>query len=183
MSSIYRYYTIYQITNLLNKKQYIGCHKTNSFKSKKTQDYNQKYSSNKELNSDLKKYGHENFIREWLFIFNNEQDMLNKEYELVNEEWYKSDMTYNKTRGGGNPPMNRMVGEYNPRYNKKFPEHSERMKKMKNNVKLTREQVYHIKYNDLRLWQWGGVSKIAEEYGLIKSTISHIKYGRTWKDV
>ena len=76
-------------------------HKTNSFKSKRTQEY---YGSNDELKDDVKKYGKHNFIREWLFIFNNEKDMLDKEHELVNEDFWKSDMTYNETRGGGNPP-------------------------------------------------------------------------------
>ena len=197
---IYKYYTIYQITNLLNGKQYIGCHKTNSFKSKRTQDYNQKYSSNTKLDSDLKEYGKHNFIREWLFIFDNEKDMLNKEHELVNEEWYKSNMTYNETRGGGNPP--------NPKGIKRSQQHQKRLNESKKgkkrtektkqkirktlqekccgeknaNVKFTNEEIQEIR-QDPRLWKRGGVTEIAIERGVHQSTISSIKMRRIWKHI
>ena len=97
----YKYYTIYQTTNLINRRQYIGLHKTNSFKSYRTKNY---FGSNKLLQEDIKKYGKSNFIREFLFVFDNEKDMLNKEHELVDENIWKNDMYYNETRGEGNPP-------------------------------------------------------------------------------
>ena len=199
--SIYKYYTIYQITNLLNDKQYIGCHRTNSFKSKKTQDYNQKYSSNKELDTDLKKYGKENFLREWLFIFDNEKDMLNKEYELVNGEWYKSEMTYNKTRGGGNPPKGSRkgkecskkhkqklskvhIGNGNPMYGvkrtKKWCEnHSQKMKYENNpSSKLTKNEVMEIR----KLYQTKKFTQkdLAILFGVSRGCIMYIVTYRSW---
>ena len=50
-------------------------------------------------------------------------------------------------------------------------------------AKLTEKQVYHIKYNDTRLHQWGGITQIAKEYGVHVTTISNIKYGYNWKHV
>lgn len=55
------YYTIYQITNLVNNKIYVGCHKTN--------DINDEYmGSGKYLIAAQQKYGMENFKKEILYI-------------------------------------------------------------------------------------------------------------------
>lgn len=91
-------YIIYKTTNTLDSKYYIGCHCT--------ENENDNYlGSGKHLNSAIKKYGKENFIKEILYIFDNKQDMFNKEKELVNEEVVKSPLSYNLKIGGsgGNP--------------------------------------------------------------------------------
>ena len=83
------FYTVYKITNKVNGKYYIGMHKTSNL--------NDGYmGSGKRLSLAIKKYGIENFLKEILFIFDNEEDMRNKEKELVtlNEE------TYNLCDGG-----------------------------------------------------------------------------------
>jgi hypothetical protein len=91
-------YLIYKTTNRLDGKYYIGCHCT--------EDENDSYlGSGKHLVSAIKKYGKENFIKEILYIFENKQDMFNKEKELVNEEVVKNPLSYNLKIGGsgGNP--------------------------------------------------------------------------------
>ena len=83
------FYTVYKITNTINGKYYIGKHQTNNL--------NDGYmGSGKILKHAIKKYGIENFIKEILFVFDNEQEMNDKEKELV----VVSEETYNLINGG-----------------------------------------------------------------------------------
>lgn len=87
------FYTIYRITNLLNGKTYIGKHKTDNLED----GY---MGSGKLIRRAIQKHGLENFKKEILFVFDNEEDMNTKEKELVNEEYLSSGMTYNLCPGG-----------------------------------------------------------------------------------
>lgn len=83
------FYTIYKVTNKLNNKFYIGKHKT--------ADLNDGYmGSGNLIKRAIKKYGLENFSKEILFVFDNEQEMNEKEKELV----VVSEKTYNIALGG-----------------------------------------------------------------------------------
>lgn len=83
------FYTIYKIINNINGKYYIGMHKTTNI----DDDY---MGSGKVLKRAIKKYGLENFTKTILHIFDNEEDMKNKEKELV----VISEDTYNLLEGG-----------------------------------------------------------------------------------
>jgi len=83
------FYTIYKITNKINNKFYIGMHKTNNL----DDGY---MGSGKLLKRAVKKYGIKNFIKEILYVFDNEEDMKNKEKELV----VISEQSYNLCEGG-----------------------------------------------------------------------------------
>ena len=86
-------YTVYQITNDINGKTYIGCHKT--------KDINDEYmGSGKYLTHSQNYHGIENFSKDVLFAFDNANDMFSKEAELVNEKFIKRDDTYNIKLGG-----------------------------------------------------------------------------------
>ncbi len=86
-------YTIYQITNTVNNKIYIGMHKT--------KDLNDGYmGSGKILTRAIAKYGVGNFRKEILHVYDNANDMHNKEKELVNEDFVKNSTTYNLKIGG-----------------------------------------------------------------------------------
>lgn len=83
------FFTIYKITNKLDGKFYIGKHKTKNL--------NDGYmGSGKVLKRAIKKHGLENFSKEILHIFDNEEDMNAKEIELV----VLSEQSYNLCRGG-----------------------------------------------------------------------------------
>ncbi len=87
------FYTIYQITNVINGKVYIGKHQT--------KDLNDGYmGSGKHLKRAQSKHGIENFKKEILFQFDNENDMNTKEAELVTEEFCLREDTYNLCVGG-----------------------------------------------------------------------------------
>jgi hypothetical protein len=87
------YYTIYQITNKINGKIYIGLHKTD--------DLDDSYmGSGKALKRDQKKFGMEHFEKEILHVFDNPDEMIVKEQELVNEEFVARKDTYNIMLGG-----------------------------------------------------------------------------------
>lgn len=86
-------YTIYKITNNLNGKIYIGKHQT--------LDANDSYyGSGKAIVNAIKKHGKENFTKEILFIFQTEEEMNNKEKELITEEFVLREDTYNLGVGG-----------------------------------------------------------------------------------
>lgn len=87
------FYTIYQITNNVNGKIYIGKHQS--------KDLNDGYmGSGKRLRRAMSKYGIENFTKEILFQFDNEEAMNAKEAELVTEEFCLREDTYNLCPGG-----------------------------------------------------------------------------------
>jgi hypothetical protein len=90
-------YTIYQTINKLNGKIYLGKHQT--------ENPNDAYlGSGVALRNAIKKYGVENFEKIILFDFDTEQEMNEKERELITEEFVKRKDTYNKGVGGEGGP-------------------------------------------------------------------------------
>jgi len=83
------FYTIYKITNKINDKIYIGKHVTKNLED----GY---MGSGKLIKRAIKKYGPDNFIKEILFICENEADMNNKEKDLVSI----GEHSYNLCLGG-----------------------------------------------------------------------------------
>ena len=87
------FYTIYETTNVCNGKKYIGKHIT--------KDLSDGYmGSGIYLKKAIKKYGKDNFIKKTLFVYDNVEDMNQKESELVNEELIVDSEYYNISLGG-----------------------------------------------------------------------------------
>jgi hypothetical protein len=94
-----KYNYIYQTTNLINGKIYIGKHSTDNI--------NDGYmGSGVNLTKSIKKYGKENFIKTILHLCSNEQEAFDKEKELVNESFVQRKDSYNIAIGGGGSKSN-----------------------------------------------------------------------------
>lgn len=87
------FYIIYKTTCLINSKIYIGYHSTNNL----DDGY---LGSGTHLKKAIKKYGVINFKREIIHLFNSKKEALNKEAEIVNEDFIKRDDTFNIKCGG-----------------------------------------------------------------------------------
>jgi hypothetical protein len=86
-------FIVYQTTNKINNKKYIGIHKC--------QDYDDGYmGSGTAFKIAFSKYGKSNFYRHILFTYDNIEDAIEKEKELVNDEVVSSKDYYNLTNGG-----------------------------------------------------------------------------------
>jgi len=99
------HYTVYQTTNLINGKIYIGTHITDNI----DDGY---LGSGRIFRKAVKKYGPENFKRVTLFNFVTRSEMFEKERELVNEEFIARKDTYNVHLGGkgGWTPQEQLAG-------------------------------------------------------------------------
>jgi group I intron endonuclease len=87
------FYYLYQITNLVNNKIYIGVHKTENL----NDDY---MGSGKVIKDAIKKYGIDNFKKDILEHFDNSDAMYEREKEIVTDEFLLREDVYNLRRGG-----------------------------------------------------------------------------------
>jgi hypothetical protein len=88
------HYLLYEITNLVNDKNYIGQHTTNNVED----GY---MGSGKLITAALKKYGKENFKKEILLYAKNEVALNFFERSLVTPEFCALESNYNLREGGG----------------------------------------------------------------------------------
>ena len=98
-------YIVYETTNLINGKYYIGVHKVKG--------NNLYFGSGSLLIKALNKYGRDNFIRETLKEFNNENDAYEFEKNIITEELVENKNCYNICGGGygaGSGKSNPMYG-------------------------------------------------------------------------
>tara|TARA_S200002703_G_scaffold159544_1_gene173388 strand:+ start:305 stop:907 length:603 start_codon:yes stop_codon:yes gene_type:complete len=128
MNNIYTYNIVYQITNKVNNKIYIGVHSTNNL--------NDGYMGSGHLiKRAIKKYGIENFTREILYYFDSPEQAFSKEKEIVNESFVNQTKNYNICPGGrgGNLGNHRgCQGEKNPMFGRKHTKESlDKMRKPK----------------------------------------------------
>ena len=87
------YYIIYKTTNLINGKYYIGKHQTENL----DDGY---LGSGVALKKAIKKYGKENFNREIICFCENDEEMDNKEIEIVDSSIVEDPNSYNLGLGG-----------------------------------------------------------------------------------
>lgn len=87
------FYYLYQITNLVNNKIYVGVHKTVNI----DDGY---MGSGKIIKRAIKNHGIDNFKKDILEIFVNSESMYAKEKEIVTDEFLLREDVYNLRRGG-----------------------------------------------------------------------------------
>ena len=88
-----KYHYLYKTTNLINDKFYVGMHSTDNL--------NDGYlGSGKRLKYSISKYGVENFKIEYLEFFEDRKTLVEREKNLVNEDFIKNPMCMNLKPGG-----------------------------------------------------------------------------------
>lgn len=101
-------YIVYQTTNIVNNKIYVGIHKTkdpDTFDGYlgngiyATQPYTYQYAKTK-FQYAVKKYGSKNFRRKTLAIFNTIEEASDLEEQIVNEKFLARPDVYNMVLGG-----------------------------------------------------------------------------------
>lgn len=87
------YYTVYKVTNKINGKFYVGAHKT--------KDLDDGYmGSGVSLRKAQEEQGIDNFKKEILYYLNTEEEMFEKEAEIVDIDFVLREDTYNLVCGG-----------------------------------------------------------------------------------
>lgn len=86
-------HTVYQTTNLVNGKFYIGYHATKDL----DDDY---FGSGRYLLNSLWKYGWQNFKKETLFVYSTFEEAMEKEKELVAQHLFTNPLCMNLMPGG-----------------------------------------------------------------------------------
>lgn len=87
------YHYFYKITNKVNGKFYYGVHSTNNL--------NDGYmGSGNGIRNAIRKYGVENFIKEYVRFFESRDDMFKYEQEVVTKDIVSDPNCYNSTTGG-----------------------------------------------------------------------------------
>jgi hypothetical protein len=82
-------YTVYRVTNIVNGKTYIGCHRTKNIDDRY-------FGSGYLILKAIRKYRKYNFTKEVLFVYDSPDDMYEKEIELIAK--YRPE--YNIATGG-----------------------------------------------------------------------------------
>lgn len=185
---IYLYHIVYRTTNLITNKIYVGVHSTNNL--------NDGYiGSGINIKESISKYGKENFIREILYVYDNRQEALNKESEIVDENFIKRQDTYNAAIGGGRSVYK--YGSDHPSYGKKLSKsHKEKISQSNkgNKSKTGRTGELHPLYGKRGVKSpnakkalvngiiYNSCIEAAEAHGITKSTFSYwIKTGKAKK--
>lgn len=91
----FKYYYIYKIVNLINKKHYVGFHATD-----KEYEKDNYFGSSRTLKKAIKKYGIENFIKEIIEYVNEDNWKEREMYWITEMHSHTSEWGYNLTKGG-----------------------------------------------------------------------------------
>ena len=139
------YYYVYETTNLINDKKYIGWHQTDFLDDKYI-------GSGRRLQMAIKKYGQEHFKRNILQFFNSAEEA--KEYEklLITNVVIESNKYYNLMPGGTGGDGK---GIYSRNYNRVFSEEHRKniSKSRKGRFKGEENPFYGKTHSDeMRLW-------------------------------
>ena len=135
------YYTVYQITNLVNGKIYVGKHKC-------VDPYDRYLGGGSIIERAVEKYGRENFRKDILHFCESEDIAFDKEEEIVDEEFVLREDTYNLVLGGN--------GRFNHEYLAKLRKTQEYRNKMSKITKTLWEDPEYWEKQSLsskKLWE------------------------------
>lgn len=108
----YKYYYLYRTINIINGKEYIGIHRSNTLNDgyigngiKSETEANRRFNNKQDtvFCKAVVKYGYKNFKREILAFLDNYEDLLELEELIVNLDYIKQTNNYNVSEGGKAP--------------------------------------------------------------------------------
>ena len=154
-------YTVYLIINNINNKRYIGIHKE-----KPNESLRAYLGSGTAIKKAIKKYGVENFTKIILARFDNREETMAMEEQLVTEDIVESTEYYNRMTGGGSgipsketlekkseSMKGKYVGENHPNYGKPISKEQKAKQsaaaKGKNNSQAKPANIYDSKTDRL----------------------------------
>ena len=116
-----KYHYLYCITNMITSKLYVGVHSTQNL-------HDNYMGSGRALKMAIKKYGIDNFKKDYIKFFDSDIEMYSAEREIVNENFVTSSKTYNMMIGGnGGFPRIDTRGNKNGFYGKTHSEETRRI--------------------------------------------------------
>lgn len=130
------FFTVYQITNKVNNKIYVGYHQTSDI----DDGY---FGSGKLIKRAIAKYGIESFEKKILKIFDNKKEAELYEAQIVDKDFTLREDTYNINIGGN---VRISYGKNNPFYGKKHSEETRKIISEKNTGNIS-TQATHISVN------------------------------------
>lgn len=161
------FFIVYETTNLINNKKYIGIHKCQSL----DDGY---LGSGTSFRRAVSKYGKESFSRKVLFTFNNLEEALLKEKELVTEEIINSKEYYNIRLGGDGKHVSTKTKTKMSNFRKKF-EKSEKGKKARiSNIKARSIEVIATNLKTGEIRKFSSIVECAKELNLVVSLVSMV---------
>lgn len=186
-------YIVYQTINIKNNKIYIGYHKVSDpdkfdgyIGNGVNINYPSTYMNPKfPFQYAVKKYGTSSFRRTTLYIFNTEKEALDKEAEIVNEEFINRKDTYNIALGGKKRPN---IPSYNKIYqfsiDGKLIKEWEDIYEVSEFLETWKESIYSAIHNKTRLYgyYWGFTDVInIQEYSNPNNSRKVYKYSKEGK--
>ena len=131
----YKYYFIYKILNLINKKKYIGFHATN-----KEYDKDDYFGSGDLLKTAIIKYGIKNFVMGVIEYINLNEWSEKEKYWIKEMKSHVSQWGYNQTEGGDGSIGFRWLEESKQKFKKPKSElHKQHLKGKNKNRKQSKE--------------------------------------------
>lgn len=182
-----KYHYIYKITCLKNGRYYIGMHSTDNLED----GY---MGGGKKIKNSIKKHGKDEHEKEVLEFFENREDLVNREIQLVNEELIKDPMCMNLNLGGEGDIRwtreSRRNGAINAnKKNWKNPEFMEKMKDVSRRTfkKLWLDPIYREKLIESSGNAFRGKNhteeskaKIGKANSIKQKGSSNSQYGKVW---
>lgn len=165
-------YIVYLTINKINKKIYVGVHKTinnqwdyyigNGVFTNRPETYKK---SKTIFQHAVNKYGPDSFIRTTIYEFDVEEDAYLKEAEIVNESFLKRTDVYNMVLGGNKPPIKKLeIHQYDLEGNYIRSYDSIKDAGLDNNIKMSNIEFYikdkKTKQRGKYLWSFDKVDKL-----------------------